>query len=237
MPCNRKQVYLQHKNYNMKLIEDLFNIFAPHECLGCTKEGELLCQTCRENLSSVPPRCYRCRRWSDGFRTCQRCRKGSSLFEVRAVTHYDGVAKTLVHSLKFARAKAAAISVSRTLASLNLTEDRVLITHVPTVNKRVRERGYDQAALIARALSRDSSQPYLPLLARIGEQRQLGQDRATRTSQMGHAFRVLDSSALVNRHILLVDDVLTTGATCEAAARMLRHAGASKVSAIVFAVA
>jgi predicted amidophosphoribosyltransferase len=113
----------------------------------------------------------------------------------------------------------------------------VLIAYVPTAPQRVRERGYDQAALIAKELAIRSKLPYHTLLARTGTQRQLGQQRAVRKEQMTGAFRSLDKIDLQDKHVLLIDDVLTTGATCEAAARALRQAGAKRVSAAVFAVA
>jgi ComF family protein len=127
--------------------------------------------------------------------------------------------------------------MAKSLAVATGAAGDVFITYVPTANARVRERGYDQAALIARELSRQVGSPCVPLLARVGGQRQLGQGRAARKKQMEGAFRVLKPALLQNKHVLLVDDVLTTGATCEAAARVLRQAGAKRVSAAVFAVA
>jgi len=238
MSGNRKQIYLQHKNYNMSIIEAVFNIVAPYECLHCKREGSLLCAACTDALAKVPPRCYRCGRWEDGFRTCKRCRATSPLFRVWPVMVYDdAVAKELVRALKFGRAKGAAVAMARPLAAtIDIPKD-TLITYVPTANTRVRERGYDQAALIAKELARRTGSHYLPLLARVGGQRQLGQRRDMRKQQMEGAFRVLNPELIKNKHVLLVDDVLTTGATCEAAARALRRAGARTISAAVFAVA
>lgn len=211
---------------------------APHECLRCKKEGSLLCSVCANMLPGVSPRCYRCKRWEEGYQTCRRCRKHSVLFSVRPVTLYgDPFAKELVRVLKFERAKGAASSMAEAMITALKQFGDARITHVPTANSRVRERGYDQAALVAKELAARCGQIYTPLLARTGNQRQLGQDRDVRLKQMEGAFRVLRPSLVQGKRILLIDDVLTTGATCEAAARALRQAGAKRVSALVFAVA
>jgi ComF family protein len=236
LSCNRKQSYLQHNKYNMKFIEAVVNLVAPHECVHCGKEGDLLCTGCSGRLSPVPERCYRCQRVSDQFRTCVDCRRHSPLFSVHAATVYEDVAKELLHRLKFERARAAANTIARIMATDSFPKN-VLITNIPTANSRVRLRGYDQAALIAQALVRHLKQPYVPLLARLGEQRQLGQHRQARKQQMEHAFRPINSVLLQKKQIILIDDVLTTGATCEAAAHILREAGAARVSARVFAIA
>ena len=220
----------------MRIIEDLFNIIAPHQCLVCLAEGSLLCQACTDKISKIPERCYRCGRRNEGFRTCAACRRHSPLYSVWAVTGYEGAAKDIVHAIKFARAKAGAAVMASLIHQCPLPTD-VLIAYVPTAPQRVRERGYDQAALIAKELAIRSKLPYHTLLARTGTQRQLGQQRAVRKEQMTGAFRSLDKIDLQGKHVLLIDDVLTTGATCEAAARALRQAGAKRVSAAVFAVA
>ncbi|HSX33041.1 MAG TPA: phosphoribosyltransferase family protein [Candidatus Saccharimonadales bacterium] len=112
-----------------------------------------------------------------------------------------------------------------------------IITHVPTAPSRVRQRGYDQAELIARALARRLDWPHRTLLARTNAARQLGQTRSVRLQQLHQAFRVLSPETVGRQPILLVDDVLTTGSTCEAAAAALRAAGAAHVSAAIFAAA
>ncbi|HEY5806224.1 MAG TPA: phosphoribosyltransferase family protein [Candidatus Saccharimonadales bacterium] len=221
----------------MSIIENLFNIFAPHECLICKSEGDLLCSECVGGLRKAPERCYKCSRPSDQFRICQDCCIQSPLFAVWAAVPYEAAARDLLHELKFARAKAAADTAASVLAATCYPLKDVLVAHVPTVPGRIRERGYDQAALIAKGLAARLKVPYLPLLARTGEQRQLGQGREVRKQQMAGAFRSTNTAVVQNKHILVVDDVLTTGSTCEVAARALLDAGAARVSAAVFAVA
>jgi ComF family protein len=109
-----------------------------------------------------------------------------------------------------------------------------VVTHVPTATSRVRRRGYDQAELLARQLAQDLKLPYASLLIRDGQSRQVGATRQARLAQLTHAFRI-PKHFPQNVSILLVDDVVTTGATIETAARILRAAGAKSVSAAVFA--
>jgi ComF family protein len=204
----------------------------------CGLEGSLLCKVCAEGLAVVPSRCYRCKRWTDEFSTCPACRKHTPLKHVWAVTPCDGqLAKTLLRRIKFDHARAGADVIARLLAGICSASDNLLVTYVPTADARVRERGYDQSEQIARGLARRLDRPFVPLLARLGNQRQLGQRREVRLAQMDGAFRPIRPEVLRGKHVLLVDDVLTTGTTCQAAARTLRQAGARHVSAAVFAVA
>jgi len=221
----------------MSIIEDLLALIAPHQCIGCGREGSLLCATCSADLRKVPPRCYVCRRWSDDFKTCVPCRRQTPLRNVWAVTTYDGVAKELLHRFKFERARAGAKPIAALLAVKYASVEDVVVVHVPTANTRVRQRGYDQAALIAKEFAARIERPHLPLLIRVGNQRQVGRHRQERKQQMTEAFRLTQGNMVPPKHVLLIDDVLTTGATCEAAARVLRQAGVARVSAAVFAVA
>lgn len=220
----------------MNMAEQLIALIAPHSCLGCKQEGPLLCTPCATALPRIVSRCYRCNRITDSFKTCRSCRSSSDLFAVYGRTHYDNIAKNLVHALKYERARAAARDIAQALASGLSSGGYDAVVPIPTASSRVRERGYDQAVLIAKELARLTGLPYVPLLVRRGNQRQVGQLRNARKKQMLDAFYVREST-IASRHALLIDDVLTTGSTCEAAATVLRKAGVKRVSGAVFAVA
>ena len=96
-------------------------------------------------------------------------------------------------------------------------------------------RGYDHAALLARELARHTELTTMPVLRRVGQTRQVGATRSQRLKQLEGAFYVRRPEEIQGKKILLVDDLVTTGATLEAAARCLRLAGARTVSAVVFA--
>jgi len=156
---------------------------------------------------------------------------------VRAATDYEGVAQQLVWRLKFGGAQAGTRQIVESLLPLltQMERDRVLIVPAPTATSRVRQRGYDQAKLIARQLAREAHLPYTDCLQRHGQTHQVGASRQQRHKQLVGAFRLRRPQAVCNKHILLIDDVLTTGATLEAAAVVLRQAGARQIDALVFA--
>jgi ComF family protein len=118
-----------------------------------------------------------------------------------------------------------------------IDSENVVIVHVPTASSRVRRRGYDQARLLARAISKHTGLPHRPLLTRMGQHHQVGARREQRVTQLASAFRVSNPKPVDGNHIILIDDVLTTGATLEAAARALKAAGAKRVDGLVFAQA
>ncbi len=151
-------------------------------------------------------------------------------------TDYTGAAQQLIYGLKFDRKQAAASIIGHRMQRMLPDVGDVAVVPVPTAARRVRQRGYDQAVLIGRDLGRRlSGASYCPVLRRRGHARQVGAGRSARLQQLGGALWVARPVAIRGRHVILVDDVVTTGATLEAAALPLRLAGAASVSAIVFA--
>lgn len=219
------------------MLDSLLSLIAPHVCLGCGAEGSLWCIDCRRSAPLVAERCYRCHRLSAKGRTCTACRRVSVLYSVQAATRYEEIPKQLIWQLKFERARAGATNAAQLMAQrLELPPD-VVVTHVPTSTARVRQRGYDQARLIARRIARLVDRQYAPLLLRLGHQQQRNATRQQRLVQLSHAFQTIHKDNIQGRHIILVDDVITTGATLDAAAHTLKAAGAKRVSAVVFAQA
>lgn len=219
----------------MHIFELLFSTIAPHQCLVCKAEGGLLCKTCQISLPCPPKTCYRCA-VSTQQGICTRCSELSPLKSLSAATTFSGVAQQLVHALKFGRAPAAAIPMAKRMCQRPVPHCTV-VTNVPTATSRVRRRGYDQSALLAKHISKILGAPYVPLLARFGQQRQLGQNREKRQQQLEAAFYVPSSRSCRNTVVLLIDDVITTGSTLEGAAQALYAAGAGQVHGGVFAIA
>lgn len=221
------------------MLERLIAVFAPHVCIDCgCEENRLLCEGCTASLPRIPSRCYRCSSITDDYEVCRDCTASTPLSRVLPVTFYAHPADKLVHRLKYERARAGAAEIAAAMAILvPCLPEGVLLTHVPTASRRVRERGYDQAHLIARSLARQAGLPYASMLARAGQAHQVGSGRTARIRQLRGAFRPLRPASIYGKHVVLIDDVLTTGATLEEAARTLKRAGAKRVSAITFAQA
>ncbi len=220
----------------LDFIDRLISYVAPHECLACGSEGSLLCSYCRPLLPNVSLGCYRCGAESISRTVCESCQKISGLQNVWIGTHYEGFAQELVRRLKFDRAYDA----SRTIA-MSLTDNfahtipsGAIIVPIPTASSRVRGRGYDQSVLIAKAFAKSTGLPYSSLLVRVGQHRQTGNNRVHRLMQLDQVFEV-KKHELEKRPVILIDDVLTTGATVESAADALCKAGYRHVSAMTFA--
>lgn len=221
----------------MFIAERLISIIAPHYCIVCGAEGEVVCAWCLPDLAPpLPERCYVCKTATKDSAVCRKCRRTRRLKHVWVRTSYEAQAKQLIHDFKFARKQSAAAPIARLMAgSLPYLGPETIVVHVPTATSRVRRRGYDHAGLLAKQLAHDLRLRHKTLLARTSQTRQVGAKRAERMEQMKEAFRLSGEERLDRVSILLVDDLVTTGATLEAAATCLRSAGAKVINAAVFA--
>ncbi len=224
----------------MSLIEYIISLYAPHNCIACDAETDtLLCPHCVDILSVVPPRCYRCKTVNRGIKTCNSCRSNTPISHVYVATYYDDEsARRLLHLVKYGRARAGVQSMADCIMPrLQGMPVEAVLVPVPTASSRVRQRGFDQSVLLAREISARTGRPVAHFLARLGQAHQVGAGRAERITHLKGAFRPLHTRSIRGTYVVLVDDVLTTGATLETAARVLKAAGATQVDAIVFAQA
>ena len=218
------------------LFEQILYVLAPHECMGCTAEGILLCAACRDDLVPMESSCYSCHCATSNFKVCQVCGYVSQLESVRVYSWYEGLLKDLIKSVKFERAQAGAnVLADLLLQRFNDQTHDFQVVPVPTTPRRQRQRGYDQAKLIAWQYAKKARLPYCAILQRSGTRRQLGASRQERLRQLQGVFSVRSHKKDLVTPVLLVDDVVTTGATIEEAARTLRAQGFRYVSALLVA--
>lgn len=231
-----KIIFIIH-SVGVNPIEMAVSLLAPHTCIVCKREGAALCIDCAvHKLTPLLPRCYRCGKAKDSPEICANCKPSSALRQVWLGVAYKDTAKEAIALLKFSRSKAMADSLAEWLNGYlpELTGD-TLVSHAPTAYSRIRMRGYDQAQLIAKSFARKRQLHYIEVLRRTTTTRQVGASRVERFKQLHNAFAVRNPERLAGRHILLVDDVLTTGATLESAAKTLAVAGVKAIDAVVVA--
>ncbi|MBX4188666.1 hypothetical protein KW792_01045 [Candidatus Saccharibacteria bacterium] len=207
--------------------------------MSCGAEGTALCDNCYKQLDDFGQRCWRCHHLIPGSRTCGACRHTGSPAHVYIRTNHEGLARDLLSAYKFGQQRAASTSIAglmlEALPALDVSRPDYLIVPVPTATSRVRERGFDHTALLAKEIAYRLKMPYSSALRRTGHSRQLGARREERLTQLAGSISVKNYRLVNGCKILLIDDVVTTGGTIIAVTQALRRAGAASVDALLFA--
>lgn len=227
----------------------LLDFLLPPACAGCGEPlacagGPPVCRNCRLRLQSIPPPfCARC-----GFPlgtgsapACLECREWPRALEwARAAAVLESPATHLVHALKYEGWRSVGDYMGREMVRrLGQGMGPVdCVVPIPTSPSRRRRRGYNQAELIARAVARELEKPVVSALVRPGAARsQTTVGPAERFTNVKGAFHLGDSvhKRLKARRLLVVDDVITTGATLGAATETLVETAPASILAVAFA--
>ena len=218
------------------LVDGLLEALFPTRCAGCELPGELLCSRCREALPLIDPAtaCPRCFA-PYGWLVCTECWDTDLVIDSavavglldrplsRCVTIYkDAFEKRLSEELGALLAAAVTQRWDEGFADA--------IVPVPASADAIRRRGYDHVSLLADSIARHTGIPCLRLLAHAGAVDQRSLSREERMANVEEAFEVRIATPCPDR-VLIVDDVMTTGATMRAAALAVKAAGAVEVRA------
>jgi ComF family protein len=225
------------------------DIALPTLCVACRQpvDGDGVCAECWARLSFIaPPFCPRLGIpfvYDPGpeLLSMEAIANPPAYARARAAVRYDDVARTLVHALKYQDRTDLAPAMGRWMARAGqelLTEADVLVP-VPLHWRRGWSRRYNQSGALARIISRQSGVKLAAeALRRVrATEQQIGLSRSQRASNVQGAFKVAADrlADIAGRQVILVDDVLTTGATADACARALLRAKAAQVDVLVFA--
>lgn len=213
------------------------DLVYPPRCGACREQtsGGLFCAVCAEAVDPVPTGCELCGAPGTA-RRCGGCLVRPPAFDrVRAGALFGGPLADAIHGFKYGDRPALARPLGRWLASRVELSPGARVVAVPLARGRRIARGYDQAALLAGALASAAGVPRLKrLLHRVRETPpQVGRSREERARNVAGAFAA--AGAARGLDLVLVDDVVTTGATADAAARALRAAGARSVEVVALA--
>jgi len=231
-------------------LRGVIGIVYPPSCVACqaaTGEAQALCATCWGDIGFIErPYCERLGTpftidLGAGLLSPAAIADPPVFTRARAVCRFDGTARELVHRLKYGDRVELGLTLGRMMAQAGreLLGDADLIVPVPLHRTRLWSRRFNQAAVLAKVVSNVSGVALSPLaLARVKRTRQqVGLTRPQRADNLQGAFKVPAGAKpqIEGRRIVLIDDVLTTGSTANAAARALLRAGARDVDILTFA--
>jgi len=211
----------------------LLDLALPPACAGCGIEGDAICAACLPSVATrvgLPP----------GTPLGLAEGPPDPLLQLEWCSPFAGTTRRALHALKYAGERRLAAPLGAAVAERwrRVGAGGEVLVPVPVHEGRRRERGYDQAALIAEAAAARLGLPWLVAVVRTrATTAQYRLDRRHRASNVADAFSVApgDRPAVAGRWVVLVDDVVTTGATLCASARALQDAGALAVSAVTVA--
>ncbi len=217
------------------------DLLFPQWCVGCGKEGDFLCYSCRRSLPRItPPLCPRCGKPQPSGILCPGCVGWQAELDgIRSPFRFDGVIRQAIHQLKYRNLRAIAQPLAKLLQDFLSTNPMLgeVLMPVPLHQKRLRERGYNQSRLLAQELGKLIN---LPVVADclIRQRHTPPQARTStvdeRRSNVANAF-TCRNYRLQDKQVLLIDDVTTSGATLNACASALKSAGATSVWGLVLA--
>jgi len=219
--------------------EAVLDLFFPPRCPGCGRVGFNFCDACQARIEPPPaPACIRCGQPLDTDRLCATCQETpSQLDRIASSAIFAHPLRDAIHELKYndGRSLARPLGVRMAAAWRHSNFAADILIPVPLHTARQAERGYNQAALLARIVSQEVGVPIdeTALVRAKATQQQALLKAVERRENVQGAFTCRGD--VRGKHVVLVDDVCTTGSTLEASASALRASGAASVWALTLA--
>ena len=245
-----------------KIKKFLLDLFFPSFCVGCGDEGSLICLKCQKQIITVQtPICPECNKLSEEGRYCQRCGKDKALEGIMVAAYYEeGPVKEMIHNFKYNHA----LELKKVLSNLLVLayrchcdppaggeaiyhrsprplarDDNIIVTFTPLHRRRLAERGFNQAEILAEETSKKLKLPcYDTLIKTRSTKRQVGLTGDARRQNLAGVYKVnkvCKVESLRGKKILIVDDITTTGTTLNECAKVLKAKGAKEIWGLVVA--
>jgi len=220
-----------------EFFEKLLDLIFPRICVGCKKYGTWLCDECLNQITPIVQGvCLFCNRQTKGSRFCKKCRKKGYLSGVFCGYYYEPPLSELIKGYKYDSLSVGPLLSAFFIYSLKKVKmpQEFILCPIPLHYKKERSRGFNQALYFSNILADYFNWSMVQLLKRTKETKpQVSLDPRQRIKNVSDAFKVIGDVS--SKTIVLVDDVVTTGATINEAARVLKNAGARKVMALTLA--
>lgn len=235
-----------------EVLQDISSVIFPPRCLGCSEilhpeDNRIFCPDCQTKINVIHGEiCLICGTpFPDSpapSHLCGDCLEAKPSFScARAVFGYESVILEAIHRFKYKRDLSVGETLADVMADFSFPDvnvsDYTMILPVPLHVKRLRERGFNQSLILAKAIGRKHKIPVnFSLLKRHQfTESQTGMNRKERSENIKGAFAVTDAEKIAGQNIILVDDVFTTGATANECAKTLLKAKARKVTVLTLA--
>ena len=227
------------------MISRFLNILFPEFCPVCKNPSNChktapICLACWQVISPYKgPICRKCGKplASDVSIICSTCIKDAPAFEwVRSFGIYEGTLREAVNLLKYKRIKRLSRLLSKLMLNLKIPQAHAIIP-VPLFKRRLRQREFNHSALLAKHLADYTGIPLIQnCLIKVRDTRpQVGLSAKERRKNIRNAFTITDRQFLQKKDFILVDDVVTTGATVRECSMMMKKAGAKNIYVITLA--
>lgn len=224
----------------------LLDFLFPKRCCGCGRIGAYVCPECRAQVRSILPReavCPVCQQLSLDGATHRQCRTKYTLDGLTSFFHYDRVVRGAVKALKYRFVfdlthELVALVPQSSFTLVPVGRRRAVVVPIPLHPSRARERGFNQAAVLARAVAHKL---HLPMRTDILYRTKYSlpqadiKNRNARLQNVTHVFSLRAPLLVRRKSVVVFDDVTTTGATLAAASAALKQAGASWVWGVTLA--